>query len=83
VVKENPYLKIGDTNDRSTKVKVTMLGFAEILILKRRRSITGIIGKMVQESPTLLKILSRLLLLQYCIIKLVVDVASLLEVERI
>ena len=32
--KENPYLKIGDTNDRSTKGKVIMFGHCRILILK-------------------------------------------------
>ena len=79
--KENPYLKIGDTNDRSTKGESDYVwALQDINFEVERGEILGIIGKNGAGKSTLLKILSRVTATTTGSIKLVGRVASLLEV---
>jgi lipopolysaccharide transport system ATP-binding protein len=79
--KENPYLKIGDTNDRSTKVTSDYVwALQDINFEVERGEVLGIIGKNGAGKSTLLKILSRVTAPTTGNIKFGGRVASLLEV---
>lgn len=79
--KENPYLKIGDTNDRSTKGSSDYVwALQDINFEVERGEILGIIGKNGAGKSTLLKILSRVTAPTTGSIKFGGRVASLLEV---
>ncbi|MFV8271470.1 polysaccharide ABC transporter ATP-binding protein [Flavobacterium sp. GT2N3] len=79
--KENPYLKIGDTNDRSTKGESDYVwALQDINFEVERGDILGIIGKNGAGKSTLLKILSRVTAPTTGSIKFGGRVASLLEV---
>jgi lipopolysaccharide transport system ATP-binding protein len=79
--KEDPYLKIGDTNDRSTKGKSDYVwALQDINFEVERGEVLGIIGKNGAGKSTLLKILSRVTAPTTGKIKFGGRVASLLEV---
>jgi lipopolysaccharide transport system ATP-binding protein len=79
--KENPYLKIGDTNDRSTKGESDYVwALQDINFEVERGEVLGIIGKNGAGKSTLLKILSRVTAPSTGHIKFGGRVASLLEV---
>ncbi|WP_235890119.1 ABC transporter ATP-binding protein [Flavobacterium gawalongense] len=79
--KENPYLKIGDTNDRSTKGTCDYVwALQDINFEVERGEVLGIIGKNGAGKSTLLKILSRVTAPTTGNIKFGGRVASLLEV---
>jgi lipopolysaccharide transport system ATP-binding protein len=79
--KEDPYLKIGDTNDRSTKgTSDYVWALQDINFEVKRGEILGIIGKNGAGKSTLLKILSRVTAPTTGSIKFGGRVASLLEV---
>lgn len=79
--KENPYLKIGDTNDRSTKGESDYVwALQDINFEVERGEVLGIIGKNGAGKSTLLKILSRVTAPTTGNIKFGGRVASLLEV---
>jgi lipopolysaccharide transport system ATP-binding protein len=79
--KENPYLKIGDTNDRSTKGESDYVwALKDINFEVERGEVLGIIGKNGAGKSTLLKILSRVTAPTTGSIKFGGRVASLLEV---
>lgn len=79
--KENPYLKIGDINDRSTKGESDYVwALQDINFEVERGEILGIIGKNGAGKSTLLKILSRVTAPTTGSIKFGGRVASLLEV---
>jgi lipopolysaccharide transport system ATP-binding protein len=79
--KENPYLKIGDANDRSTKgTSDYVWALQDINFEVERGEILGIIGKNGAGKSTLLKILSRVTAPTTGSIKFGGRVASLLEV---
>jgi lipopolysaccharide transport system ATP-binding protein len=79
--KENPYLKIGDTNDRSTKgTSEYVWALQDINFEVERGEVLGIIGKNGAGKSTLLKILSRVTAPTIGSIKFGGRVASLLEV---
>jgi lipopolysaccharide transport system ATP-binding protein len=79
--KEDPYLKIGDINDRSTKgTSDYVWALQDINFEVERGEILGIIGKNGAGKSTLLKILSRVTAPTTGSIKFGGRVASLLEV---
>lgn len=79
--KEDPYLKIGDTNDRTTKGSSDYVwALQDINFEVERGEILGIIGKNGAGKSTLLKILSRVTAPTTGSIKFGGRVASLLEV---
>ena len=79
--KENPYLKIGDTNDRATKGESDYVwALKDINFEVERGEVLGIIGKNGAGKSTLLKILSRVTAPTTGSIKFGGRVASLLEV---
>ena len=79
--KENPYLKIGDVNDRSTKGSSDYVwALQDINFEVERGEVLGIIGKNGAGKSTLLKILSRVTAPTTGSIKFGGRVASLLEV---
>ncbi|WP_264566706.1 ABC transporter ATP-binding protein [Flavobacterium sp. N3904] len=79
--KEDPYLKIGDTNDRSTKGDSEYVwALQDINFEVERGEVLGIIGKNGAGKSTLLKILSRVTAPTTGSIKFAGRVASLLEV---
>jgi lipopolysaccharide transport system ATP-binding protein len=79
--KENPYLKIGDTNDRSTKGESDYVwALQDINFEVERGEVLGIIGKNGAGKSTLLKILSRVTAPTTGKIQFGGRVASLLEV---
>ncbi|MFV8372624.1 ABC transporter ATP-binding protein [Flavobacterium sp. LB2P74] len=79
--KENPYLKIGDVNDRSTKgTSDYVWALQDINFEVERGEVLGIIGKNGAGKSTLLKILSRVTAPTAGNIKFGGRVASLLEV---
>ena len=79
--KENPYLKIGDTNDRSAKgTSDYVWALQDINFKVERGEILGIIGRNGAGKSTLLKILSRVTSPTTGSVKFGGRVASLLEV---
>ena len=79
--KENPYLKIGDVNDRSTPGESDYVwAIQDINFEVKRGEILGIIGKNGAGKSTLLKILSRVTSPTTGSIKTKGRIASLLEV---
>lgn len=79
--KEDPYLKIGDTNDRSTKaVSEYVWALQDINFEVERGQVLGIIGKNGAGKSTLLKILSKVTAPTTGSIKSRGRIASLLEV---
>ncbi|KFF05207.1 ABC transporter ATP-binding protein [Flavobacterium reichenbachii] len=79
--KENPYLKIGDTNDRSTKGSSDYVwALQNINFEVERGQVLGIIGKNGAGKSTLLKILSKVTAPTTGSIKSRGRIASLLEV---
>ncbi len=79
--KEDPYLKIGDANDRSTKGESDYVwALQDINFEVERGEVLGIIGKNGAGKSTLLKILSKVTAPTTGNIKFKGRVASLLEV---
>ena len=79
--KEDPYLKIGDTNDRSTKGSSDYVwALQDINFEVERGEVLGIIGKNGAGKSTLLKILSKVTAPTSGSIKSRGRIASLLEV---
>jgi lipopolysaccharide transport system ATP-binding protein len=79
--KENPYLKIGDTNDRSTKGESDYVwALQDINFEVEWGEVLGIIGKNGAGKSTLLKILSKVTAPTTGSIKCRGRIASLLEV---
>ncbi|MDG4714326.1 ABC transporter ATP-binding protein [Winogradskyella marincola] len=79
--KEDPYLKIGDTNDRSKAAKSDYVwAIKDINFEVKRGEVLGIIGKNGAGKSTLLKILSRVTSPTTGQIKTKGRIASLLEV---
>ncbi|WP_366184821.1 ABC transporter ATP-binding protein [Flavobacterium ovatum] len=79
--KKDPYLKIGDVNDRSTKAESDYVwALQDINFEVARGEVLGIIGKNGAGKSTLLKILSRVTAPTTGSIKFGGRVASLLEV---
>jgi len=79
--KEDPFLKIGDTNDRSTKgASDYVWALRDINFTVNQGDVLGIIGKNGAGKSTLLKILSRVTTPTTGTIKAKGRIASLLEV---
>ena len=78
---EDPYLKIGETNDRSTKATSEYVwALRDITFDVKQGEVLGIIGKNGAGKSTLLKILSRVTSPSTGSIKAKGRIASLLEV---
>ena len=79
--KEDPYLKIGETNDRSTKGSSDYVyALKDINLEVQEGDVLGIIGKNGAGKSTLLKLLSRVTAPTTGKIKIKGRIASLLEV---
>ena len=78
---EDPFLKIGQTNDRTSKEKADFVwALQDINFEVKRGEVLGIIGKNGAGKSTLLKLLSRITSPTSGIIKSAGRMASLLEV---
>jgi lipopolysaccharide transport system ATP-binding protein len=78
---EDPFLKIGQTNDRTSKEKAEFVwALKDINFEVKRGEVLGIIGKNGAGKSTLLKLLSRITSPTKGIIKSAGRMASLLEV---
>ncbi|OUS02033.1 ABC transporter ATP-binding protein [Flavobacteriales bacterium 33_180_T64] len=79
--KQDPYLKVGDTNDRSTKANSNYVWALEDINFEvKQGEVLGIIGKNGAGKSTLLKLLSRVTSPTTGEIKTRGRIASLLEV---
>ena len=79
--KEDPYLKVGETNDRATKGKSDYVwALKDINFSVEEGDVVGIIGKNGAGKSTLLKLLSRVTAPTTGIIRARGSIASLLEV---
>ncbi|MBT8325237.1 MAG: ABC transporter ATP-binding protein [Winogradskyella sp.] len=79
--KQDPYLKVGDVNDRSTRANSEYVwALREINFEVKKGEVLGIIGKNGAGKSTLLKILSRVTSPTTGVIKTKGRIASLLEV---
>lgn len=79
--KEDPYLKIGETNDRSQKSESDYVwALKDITFNVEQGDVLGIIGKNGAGKSTLLKLLSRVTLPSTGVIRARGRIASLLEV---
>ncbi len=79
--KEDPYLKIGDTNDRATKGESDYVwALRDINFKVEQGDVVGIIGKNGAGKSTLLKLLSRVTAPTTGTIRACGRIASLLEV---
>lgn len=79
--KEDPYLKIGEVNDRSTKAKSQYVwALRDINFEVQQGNVVGIIGRNGAGKSTLLKLLSRVTTPSTGCIKARGRIASLLEV---
>jgi len=79
--KEDPYLMVGETNDRSTKgTSDYVWSLRDVNFEIRRGEVLGVIGKNGAGKSTLLKILSRVTTPTIGQVKIKGKVASLLEV---
>jgi lipopolysaccharide transport system ATP-binding protein len=79
--KENPYLKVGDTNDRTEKARSQYVwALRDIDFEMKKGELLGIIGRNGAGKSTLLKVLSRTTTPTLGAVKIKGRVASLLEV---
>ena len=79
--KEDPFLKLGETNDRSVKGKSNVVwSLRDINFETRQGDVIGIIGKNGAGKSTLLKLLTRITSPTTGRIKIKGRIASLLEV---
>jgi lipopolysaccharide transport system ATP-binding protein len=79
--REDPYLKIGETNDRSRKSKSEYIwALRDVNFEVKKGDVLGIIGKNGAGKSTLLKILSRVTTPTTGVIEAKGRIASLLEV---